>query len=313
MPLGTMNLAENVEVQNSGKTFHVGKVTGSGALGGSCTFSNGASVGANTWQVGNDDNWSTSTRVVANANFVKVGEGRVTWNGKSTNTGSTTVREGELLVGTSASLGTGALTVGTDGTLSGNNPKGPLTNSTVTVDGLLRPGINTAMTTGTLAFAQKNVTISETGTLQVTAGRCATDAAYGCTAIEGVAKLTINGTLRIVAAASNTLQVGDSIRIFSAASFEGQPTLVYEGGIAWDTTRLSEGLLFVKAIAKPGDVNGDGTVDVADVSAIVTVMAGESVAGGLPADVNGDGTVDVADISAVITIMAENARRLREI
>ena len=59
-----------------------------------------------------------------------------------------------------------------------------------------------------------------------------------------------------------------------------------------------------------GDVNGDGTVDVADISAIITFMASATVplpsggAGGGPADVNGDGSVDVADISAVITIMA---------
>ena len=56
-----------------------------------------------------------------------------------------------------------------------------------------------------------------------------------------------------------------------------------------------------------GDVNGDGTVDVADIAAIISVMAGAGE--GLPltdsADVNGDGQVDVADISTVITIMAQ--------
>ena len=53
------------------------------------------------------------------------------------------------------------------------------------------------------------------------------------------------------------------------------------------------------------DVNGDGTVDVADISSIISVMAGTSSA---DADVNGDGTVDVADISTVITRMANMAR-----
>ena len=60
-----------------------------------------------------------------------------------------------------------------------------------------------------------------------------------------------------------------------------------------------------------GDVNGDGTVDVADIAAIIDIMAGSAAtplpsggAGGGPADVNGDGTVDVADIAAVIDIMA---------
>jgi arabinogalactan endo-1,4-beta-galactosidase len=51
-----------------------------------------------------------------------------------------------------------------------------------------------------------------------------------------------------------------------------------------------------------GDVNGDCTVDVADISAIISTMAGTVTYES--ADVNGDKTVDVADISAVITIMA---------
>ena len=51
-----------------------------------------------------------------------------------------------------------------------------------------------------------------------------------------------------------------------------------------------------------GDVNGDGSVNVADISSIISHMAG--TAEYETADVNGDGAVNVADISAVITIMA---------
>jgi hypothetical protein len=60
------------------------------------------------------------------------------------------------------------------------------------------------------------------------------------------------------------------------------------------------------AITIIGDVNGDGSVDVADISAIISQMAGTAT---YPAaDVNNDGSVDVADISKVISIMAEKAR-----
>ena len=53
-----------------------------------------------------------------------------------------------------------------------------------------------------------------------------------------------------------------------------------------------------------GDVNGDGAVDVADISNVITIMAaGTNDPAG---DVNGDGAVDVADISNIITIMAAN-------
>jgi hypothetical protein len=53
-----------------------------------------------------------------------------------------------------------------------------------------------------------------------------------------------------------------------------------------------------------GDVNGDGVVDVADISAVVSVMAGSTDFSTETADVNGDGAVDVADISCIVSIMA---------
>lgn len=54
--------------------------------------------------------------------------------------------------------------------------------------------------------------------------------------------------------------------------------------------------------AVKGDVNGDKVVDVADISAILSHMAGNTLYDS--ADVNEDGFVDVADISNVLTIMA---------
>ena len=54
-----------------------------------------------------------------------------------------------------------------------------------------------------------------------------------------------------------------------------------------------------------GDVNGDGVVDVADIAAIISIMAGSEDGSNDNADVNGDGTVDVADIATVIHIMAQ--------
>lgn len=59
------------------------------------------------------------------------------------------------------------------------------------------------------------------------------------------------------------------------------------------------------APAPKGDVNGDNTVDVADIAAIISYMAG--LYGSVEqqqADVNNDKKVDVADIATVISIMA---------
>lgn len=53
-----------------------------------------------------------------------------------------------------------------------------------------------------------------------------------------------------------------------------------------------------------GDVNLDFAVDVADIAAIISMMAGSTGISSAYADVNGDGVVDVADISTIIDIMA---------
>ena len=253
MPKGTMNIGEKVEVQNSGKTYHIGRVTGTGALGGSCTFSNGTSVGANTWQVGNDDNWSTNVTVTSNANFTKVGTGRISWNGANSNSGATLVSEGELLLASSAHLGSGRLTVNEGATLSGTNASDkPLSNSAVTINGTLRPGNFAGATSGTLRFGQKGVTINESGSLTVTTRGCATATNNGCGSIEDIALLTINGTITVVATDDNSLQVGDSICLFKADKFAGKPKFAFQGPVEWDTSRISEGLLFVKAINTEG-------------------------------------------------------------
>ena len=250
MPLGTMNIPEKVEVQNSGKTFRIGRVSGTGALGGSCTFSNGTSVGANTWQVGNDETaWTATARVTSNANLVKVGSSKVTWSGKNDNTGTTTVREGELAINTTGKLGTGMLTVEENAVFSGTTGNSnALANSSVVVNGMLRPGVIATASTGTLILDNKPLTITDTGVLQVNAKRCATNIASGCNSLSGISTLTINGTIRIVVPEGHTLQPGDSIRVFQANTFAGTPKFDMQGGVEWDTSRISKGLLFVKTV-----------------------------------------------------------------
>ena len=250
MPKGTMQIAEKVEVQNNGRTFHIGKLTGNGALGGSCTFSNGSSVGANTWQVGNDDNWNNSVRVTSNANLVKLGTGKITWNAVNTNSGTTNITEGELCLGNNGRLGTGKLTIGANGTLSGiSASNNALTNSSIEVNGTVRPGSYEGASSGAINFGSKNVTFNENSSLVIGASRCATAIGNGCAAIEGIGTLTINGTIKIVPTKTNRLAVGDSIRIWKANTFVGNPTVVCEEGITWNTSRLNEGLLFVEAIS----------------------------------------------------------------
>ncbi|MBR6282751.1 MAG: SusF/SusE family outer membrane protein, partial [Muribaculaceae bacterium] len=81
------------------------------------------------------------------------------------------------------------------------------------------------------------------------------------------------------------------------------PTGKYELTLNLETMKL---VITKNAPAlKVGDVNGDGLVDVADVSMVIDVLLENilpSACAGNP-DVNGDGTVDVDDVNALINII----------
>jgi len=70
----------------------------------------------------------------------------------------------------------------------------------------------------------------------------------------------------------------------------------------WTLTYVGEGSPSVQ-----GDANGDGKVDVADITQIIAIMAAEGFS--KAADANGDGKIDVADITQVISIMAAQTAR----
>ena len=51
---------------------------------------------------------------------------------------------------------------------------------------------------------------------------------------------------------------------------------------------------------KFGDVNGDGNVDVSDVTALINMILGTTPADLEVADINADGILDVTDVTALI-------------
>jgi len=245
----TFEIPSGVEVQNSGKTFTIGNVTGNGNLGGSCTFSNNSSVGANTWRVGNDDNFSWGGKVVSNAKFQKIGTGRMTVKGSWTTTGAVAVNEGEMNITSSTCLGTGTLTIAKDavfyGVTSANNT---LTNSQYTVNGTLQVGSSRNSATGVMKLGGKNITFNAGSTYVVGASRCATATSGGCANLQDINRMVMNGTIQVFLSSAQNLAAGDSIRIFEAQSFSGSPQFDLPeigNGLDWDTSRISEGLLFV--------------------------------------------------------------------
>lgn len=138
--------------------------------------------------------------------------------------------------------------------------------------------------------------------------------------------------------ASNTLTISSAVGDITEVAFTqvgGKGDKVLEAsegivnGVTWSglspsvVFKVNDGsghIQFSKAkvsiaISSPqpvdGDVNKDGSVDVADIATVIDIMAGktpDNIPPGtdptLVADVNGDGTVDVADIAYIITVMA---------
>ena len=58
----------------------------------------------------------------------------------------------------------------------------------------------------------------------------------------------------------------------------------------------------------PGDVNGDGEINIADANSVIdiVVMGGNSGHSRIPAaDVNDDGEINIADVNAIINIILD--------
>ena len=84
----------------------------------------------------------------------------------------------------------------------------------------------------------------------------------------------------------------------------------HEATVTTDDNQASVATMRAAALvpmaARPGDVNVDGYVTSADVTAIYDVMLGTDMTFQSTADVNGDGYVTSADVTAVYDILLGN-------
>ena len=294
----TLNIPEGRIVQNSGKTLRMGQLTGKGTLGGYSAFRNGVSAVANTWQVGNDSTDFTFEGTLTSIdNFNKMGKNKMTVKGTWDNTGSVTVTAGTLMID-GASLGTGALTVARNSTLSGI---GTLANSSISVNGTLQAGKTATAYTGTIDFGGKNLTINSGGTYKLFARMGANSRLRGCTSLSNINRLTFNGTVEVVLSDYQSLAAGDSICIFDCKQFSGTPKLKLPRKFVWDTSRIRDGWLFISGIRILEDVNEDGNIDTQDVLRVYEEM--QSTGYSEEADVNCDGTVDTQDVLLIYEAM----------
>ena len=77
------------------------------------------------------------------------------------------------------------------------------------------------------------------------------------------------------------------------------PTYVHEGWGSTITVRFVKG--DIPGPGTPGDVNGDGEVNISDVNAVIDMILSQS--SDSAGDVNADGEVNIADVNAVIDII----------
>ena len=273
----TLNIPAGIIVQNSGKTLSIGKLTGSGTLGGYCTFSNGGSTGKNTWNVGNDEDFTFAGKVTSADIFNKVGKGTMTVSNSWENTGAVNVNGGNVSLGQGCTLGTGALVVADGAALMGmssilrsTSKSHPFTNSSVTINGALGVGADGQSSAGYWYFGTKSLTFGATGKLYVGVLKCATSTtAPGCTHIWGdetsgsvtfkdgaTISVYLDSSYNPATCIGTDEAKADSFMVFNFAKatvgdvkFElpELPDHYY-----WDTTNFKKGYLYIRYTASTG-------------------------------------------------------------
>ena len=260
-----MDIPSGIIVQNTGKVYTIGELTGTGSLGGGCTFSNGSSVGANTWKVGslNTDFTFGGSIAAAGTKFEKVGTGVMTMTGTSDFTGTAVISEGTLCLnksgGTTGMLGKGTLTVADGATLCG---VGVLDNSSVIVNegGMMRPGVKESSISGVLNMNDNKVVINTGGTIRFYIG---SRTLY--TRLTNVDAMSLRGTLKVGIRDGVTFEEGTEFQLWTSNSTQISALATLEldslgAGLMWDTSDIESGILRVAKETAIEDVNVDREV-----------------------------------------------------
>lgn len=325
----TLNIAADCSVGNvPGRTLAIGAVTGAGVLTNvACDLqSQNAKTGNVTYNVGNSDGkdfeFEGIVRDQSSVNtvtFNKVGSCTMTTSGQWETIKPVAVKAGTLHV-VKGSLGTGALTIDKGATFIGysstsSSPSVQMTNSSVTVNGTLCPAYDeeSSSTLYKLYFSNKNVTVNEGGTLEFHINK-AVDAAsanssVSCPTIMNVGTLTVNGDilLNLMPSSSWTPAVGDVIRLWNPekiANFAGTPVVrakAYNGKMfTFDASKIAQGIVSISGVSLYGDVNGDGKVDITDVTACISAICGIDTYKAA-ADVDMNGKIDYEDVQSIVS------------
>lgn len=214
--------------------------------------------------MGNDKNFKFEGSFTSKDTFNKVGTGEMTVTGAWTSTGAVNVSAGGIRLGAGGSLGTGTLTVAKDASLTGvSDAKVELANSSITINGTVQPGESASSTSGYINFGGKNVTVSKTGQVTIGIRKSASEFSINNSYLKniGTLKLAAGTTISAVITQKNLEKlttdetVADSfyvwtdvkkVNIAGELNFDLPKLLPYN---YWDTSRISEGILYVRCDA----------------------------------------------------------------
>ena len=134
----------------------------------------------------------------------------------------------------------------------------------------------------TLDQHELTVDINHVGTIVPTCTPIATDLVVTSSDPDVVFARLINGIVQVVGRQYGTSTV-------TVSSVDGRAT--------------PDSCVVTVAGANPGDVNGDGRVNVSDVTTLINMILGIVPTNQEAADVNGDGRVNVSDVTVIINII----------
>ena len=100
------------------------------------------------------------------------------------------------------------------------------------------------------------------------------------------------------------IEIKDAVKSLAAVKFQMRGSQYQTEPVSYHFKITAIGSYDMPEQKASGDVNSDGSIDVADIAAVIDVMAGKSLQYKDKADVNGDNNVDVADIASIIDKMA---------
>ncbi len=102
------------------------------------------------------------------------------------------------------------------------------------------------------------------------------------------------------------VKVGEDAKVTKLVEPTDEGYVAVITAVSADLKTTETYVINIKKPAAPqlkGDINGDGVVDVTDVSALIDIVLNSDSSAASVADINEDGTVDVSDVSALISIV----------